>query len=71
MCDVDATIYLPRLEETGYMPTEKYVQAREILAHSRTRQQQEHKEKDWNQAEQDQDPPGNRNAMAAGNRSAQ
>ena len=27
MCDVDATIYLPLLEETGYMPTEKYASA--------------------------------------------
>ena len=26
MCDVDATIYLPLLEETGYMPTEKYAE---------------------------------------------
>lgn len=30
MCDVDATIYLPLLEETGYMPTEKYASATEI-----------------------------------------
>jgi cation diffusion facilitator CzcD-associated flavoprotein CzcO len=31
MCDVDATIYLPLLEETGYMPTEKYASAVEIF----------------------------------------
>ena len=31
MCDVDATIYLPLLEETGYMPTEKYASASEIF----------------------------------------
>ncbi|MFM7059788.1 MAG: flavin-containing monooxygenase [Actinomycetes bacterium] len=33
MCDVDATIYLPRLEETGYMPTERYASAAEIFAY--------------------------------------
>ena len=33
-CDVDAYIYLPLLEELGYMPTEKYAGAPEILAHS-------------------------------------
>jgi len=31
MCDVDSTIYLPLLEETGYMPTEKYASATEIF----------------------------------------
>lgn len=32
-CDTAALIYLPLLEETGYMPSEKYVHAPEILAH--------------------------------------
>jgi cyclohexanone monooxygenase len=32
-CDVEAYIYLPLLEETGYVPTEKYVHAPEILEH--------------------------------------
>ncbi|MFM7271240.1 MAG: flavin-containing monooxygenase [Actinomycetes bacterium] len=36
MCDVDATIYLPLLEETGYMPTEKYASASEIFAYCQT-----------------------------------
>jgi cation diffusion facilitator CzcD-associated flavoprotein CzcO len=35
MCDVDATIYLPLLEETGYMPTEKYASATEIFGYCR------------------------------------
>lgn len=35
MCDVESYIYLPLLEEVGYVPTEKYVHAAEILAHSR------------------------------------
>ncbi len=34
-CDTEAYIYLPLLEETGYVPTEKYAKAPEILAHSR------------------------------------
>jgi cyclohexanone monooxygenase len=34
-CDTEAYIYLPLLEETGYMPKEKYAKAPEILAHSR------------------------------------
>jgi cyclohexanone monooxygenase len=34
MCDVESYIYLPLLEEIGYMPKEKYSQAPEILAHS-------------------------------------
>jgi cation diffusion facilitator CzcD-associated flavoprotein CzcO len=34
-CDTEAYIYLPLLEETGYIPTEKYAKAPEILAHSR------------------------------------
>ncbi len=32
-CDTASMIYLPLLEETGYMPTEKYVRGAEILAH--------------------------------------
>jgi cyclohexanone monooxygenase len=35
MCDVESYIYLPLLEELGYVPSEKYVRAPEILAHSR------------------------------------
>ena len=35
MCDVESYIYLPLLEEIGYVPSEKYVHAPEILAHSR------------------------------------
>jgi cyclohexanone monooxygenase len=34
MCDTEAYIYLPLLEETGYIPTEKYAKAPEILEHS-------------------------------------
>ena len=34
-CDVESYIYLPLLEEIGYVPTEKYSKAPEILAHSR------------------------------------
>lgn len=34
-CDTAAMIYLPLLEETGYLPTEKYTHAPEILEHSR------------------------------------
>ncbi len=34
-CDTEAYIYLPLLEETGYIPTEKYAKAPEILAHSK------------------------------------
>lgn len=30
MCDTAAMIYLPMLEETGYMPTQKYVRGKEI-----------------------------------------
>ncbi|HET6795357.1 MAG TPA: NAD(P)/FAD-dependent oxidoreductase, partial [Acidimicrobiales bacterium] len=32
-CDVESYIYLPLLEETGYVPTEKYARAPEILEH--------------------------------------
>jgi len=34
MCDTAAMIYLPLLEETGHMPTQKYTPAAEILEHS-------------------------------------
>jgi cyclohexanone monooxygenase len=33
MCDVESYTYLPLLEETGYMPTEKYASAAEIFAY--------------------------------------
>jgi cyclohexanone monooxygenase len=32
-CDVESYCYLPLLEETGYMPTEKYAKAPEIFAY--------------------------------------
>ena len=35
MCDTAAMVYLPLLEETGHMPTMKYVFAPEIHAHAR------------------------------------
>ncbi len=34
-CDIESYIYLPLLEELGYVPKEKYSHAPEILAHSR------------------------------------
>jgi cyclohexanone monooxygenase len=34
-CDIESYVYLPLLEEIGYMPVEKYSRAPEILAHSR------------------------------------
>ncbi|CAB4700878.1 MAG: NAD(P)-binding protein [Actinobacteria bacterium] len=34
-CDVESYIYLPLLEELGFMPAQKYTPAPEILAHSR------------------------------------
>ncbi|MEO0981144.1 MAG: NAD(P)/FAD-dependent oxidoreductase [Pseudomonadota bacterium] len=34
-CDIESYIYLPLLEETGYIPVEKYTRAAEILEHSR------------------------------------
>ncbi len=34
-CDVESYIYLPLLEEVGYVPREKYSRAPEILEHSR------------------------------------
>ena len=33
-CDIDAYIYLPLLEETGYMASQKYAYAPEIYAHA-------------------------------------
>lgn len=33
-CDIESYIYLPLLEEVGYIPVEKYSKAAEILAHS-------------------------------------
>jgi cyclohexanone monooxygenase len=35
MCDIEAYIYLPLLEEMGYVPSEKYAHAPEILAYSK------------------------------------
>ncbi len=35
MCDTAAMVYLPLLEETGHMPTQKYTVASEIFAHAR------------------------------------
>jgi len=35
MCDTAAMVYLPLLEETGHMPTQKYVFAPEIFEHAR------------------------------------
>jgi cyclohexanone monooxygenase len=34
-CDVESYVYLPLLEEVGYLPVEKYSRAPEILAHGR------------------------------------
>ena len=34
-CDVESYIYLPYLEELGYMPTERYVRGREIFDYCR------------------------------------
>ncbi len=34
-CDIESYVYLPLLEEVGYMPVEKYSRAPEILKHSR------------------------------------
>ena len=34
MCDTAAMIYLPLLEETGHMPTQKYTMASEIFGHA-------------------------------------
>ena len=35
MCDVESYVYLPLLEETGYMPTEHYASATEIFEYSK------------------------------------
>ena len=35
MCDTAAMVYLPLLEETGYLPSAKYVHAPEIFAHAK------------------------------------
>ncbi len=35
MCDTAAMVYLPLLEETGYVPSKKYVYAPEIQGHAR------------------------------------
>jgi len=34
-CDTESYIYLPLLEEVGYIPTEKYAKGNEIFEHSR------------------------------------
>ena len=34
-CDVESYVYLPLLEEVGYVPTEKYARGAEIFAHCR------------------------------------
>ena len=34
MCDVESYVYLPLLEETGFMPTEHYASATEIFEYS-------------------------------------
>jgi cation diffusion facilitator CzcD-associated flavoprotein CzcO len=34
-CDVESYVYMPLLEELGYIPTEKYAKGVEILAHCR------------------------------------
>ncbi|KAK1595576.1 cyclohexanone monooxygenase [Colletotrichum navitas] len=34
MCDVESSIYLPLLEETGYMPKHRYAYGNELLAHA-------------------------------------
>ncbi|NOX51156.1 MAG: NAD(P)/FAD-dependent oxidoreductase [Gammaproteobacteria bacterium] len=33
-CDIESYVYLPLLEETGYMPPKKYVEGEDILAYS-------------------------------------
>jgi cation diffusion facilitator CzcD-associated flavoprotein CzcO len=35
MCDVESYIYMPFLEETGYVPTQRYAPATEIFEHCR------------------------------------
>ncbi|EFQ33853.1 cyclohexanone monooxygenase [Colletotrichum graminicola M1.001] len=34
MCDVESSIYMPLLEETGYMPKHRYAYGNELLAHA-------------------------------------
>lgn len=34
MCDVESYTYMPLLEELGYIPTEKYAHAPELMKHS-------------------------------------
>lgn len=34
-CDIESYVYVPLLEETGYIPTEKYVRGEEIFEHCR------------------------------------
>ena len=34
-CDIEAYIYMPLLEETGYVPTEKYAYAAELFEHAK------------------------------------
>ncbi|MTD12548.1 NAD(P)-binding protein [Nakamurella sp. YIM 132087] len=34
-CDIDSYVYLPLLEETGYLPTLKYAYGQEIFTHAR------------------------------------
>ncbi|ORY02189.1 hypothetical protein BCR34DRAFT_493325 [Clohesyomyces aquaticus] len=61
-CDIESYIYMPLLEELGYMPTEKYARAQELLHHShligekfdlyrRALFQTEAKELRWNDAD--------------------
>lgn len=35
MCDIESYIYMPLLEEMGYMPTQKYVSGNELRAYSK------------------------------------
>ncbi|MCP3986510.1 MAG: NAD(P)/FAD-dependent oxidoreductase, partial [bacterium] len=35
MCDTAAMVYLPLLEETGYMPSKKYIYGKEIFEHAK------------------------------------
>jgi cation diffusion facilitator CzcD-associated flavoprotein CzcO len=35
MCDVESFVYLPLLEETGFMPTERYASASEIFGYAK------------------------------------
>jgi cation diffusion facilitator CzcD-associated flavoprotein CzcO len=33
-CDIESYVYMPLLDETGYVPTEKYARAKELLKHA-------------------------------------